>query len=226
MRTKIVGLLVVGFLATPVFAEMVYQEGPLEHKYLTLMEDGSAIETGPSPQEGSPTWYDSYTDAPGGGGFLAFPAATGPAGFDDYDSIPLPGTADMIDLEVFNFVGGVVDDGGIATFEFYDATASFVTDFSVMFPSGGNAFYTITITGDIVVPEDGIVQMVVDAGTTGQFFLSDNTPPLVGSNDLDFGATEDGVLLHNFALSGTAVPEPASIIFVLVGLLGFSCIRK
>ncbi|GAB5495874.1 MAG: hypothetical protein Phyf2KO_09540 [Phycisphaerales bacterium] len=170
---------------------------------------------------------DHYSNMdPGANGYVAFPAASGPVGADDYNSVA---GAD-IDLAEFGFVGGVTDAGGIAFFEFYDASSNFVDSFGVALTNPGNFIYTITITafpGSVIVPENGIVQMVVDAASNpsggGQFFLGD-AGPTIGSEDVNFLGGGAGQFSHNFRINGEPIPAPASA--ALLGLGGLAAARR
>lgn len=166
--------------------------------------------------------YYSNLD-PGPNGYVALPAGSGPIGFDDYSSTA---GAD-IDLAEFGFVGGVTDAGGIAFFEFYDASSNFVDSFGVALTNPGNFIYTITITafpGSVLVPENGIVQMVVDGASNpsggGQFFAGD-AGATIGSSVL--GSDLAG-FDHNFRINGEPIPAPASA--ALLGLGGLAASRR
>lgn len=167
---------------------------------------------------------DQYSNMDAGpNGYVAFPAASGPIGFDDYSSV----AGDDIDLAEFGFVGGVTDAGGIAFFEFYDASSNFVDSFGVALTNPGNFIYTITITGfpgSITVPESGLVQMVADAASNpsggGQFFLGD-AGPTIGSTVI--GSPVAG-FDHNFRINGEPIPAPASM--ALLGLGGLAAARR
>ncbi|HED52652.1 MAG TPA: PEP-CTERM sorting domain-containing protein [Phycisphaerales bacterium] len=166
---------------------------------------------------------------PGPNGYVAFAAAGGAIGFDDYDSIATGGN---IDLQSYRFVGGVDVAGGVAFFEFYDASSNFVDSFGVAFPQSGNFIWTITISGfpgAISVPDAGIHQIVTDAAGSfgpaaqGQWFLGD-AGPTVGSEDNTFGGTGDGTFSHNFEINGDFIPAPASL--ALLGLGGIAAVRR
>ncbi|RNC82092.1 MAG: PEP-CTERM sorting domain-containing protein [Phycisphaera sp.] len=172
---------------------------------------------------------DHYSNMDAGpNGFVAFPAAGGAIGADDYSSV----AGNDIDLAEFGFVGGVDTSGGVAFFEFFDASSNFVDSFGVAFAGAGNFIYTITINsfpGGVTVPENGIVQMVVDdAGafgpaTLGQFFLGD-AGPTIGSEDVNFLGGNDGQFSHNFRINGEPIPAPASM--ALLGLGGLAAARR
>ena len=158
------------------------------------------------------------------GGYSAFAAATGAVGFDDYDSIGSANTT--IDVSTFRFVGGVQQAGGIMFFDFFDTNSAFVDSFGVALTNPGNFIYTITINsypGGVVVPEAGILQVTVDAGFTGQWFLS-SAPPTVGTQSSTFGGASGGALSHKFEINGDYVPAPASA--ALLGLGGLAAARR
>lgn len=172
------------------------------------------------------TAYSNMDTGPNG--YQAFPAAGGPIGFDDYDSIGSTGST--IDVSTFRFVGGVDTVGGVAFFEFYDSTSAFVDSFGIAFSQAGNFIWTITINsypGGVVVPEAGLIQMVVDdAGafgpaTLGQWFLGD-AGATVGSSDITVGGATG--FDHNFEINGDYVPAPATA--ALLGLGGLAATRR
>lgn len=166
----------------------------------------------------------AYSNMGAGAGFQAFAAATGPIGFDDYDSIGAAATT--IDVSTYRFVGGVAAAGGILFFEFYDTSSAFVDSFGVQLANPGNFIYTITINsypGGVVVPESGIHQVVANAGTTGQWFLSD-AAPTIGTQSNVFGGASGGALNHKFEINGDYVPAPATA--ALLGLGGLAAIRR
>ncbi len=158
------------------------------------------------------------------GNYSAFSAATGPVGFDDYDSIGSANTT--IDVSTFRFVGGVQQAGGTMFFEFYDTNSIFVDSFGVALTNAGNFIYTITINtypGGVVVPEAGILQTVVGAGFTGQWFLS-SANPTVGTQSSTFGGASGGSLSHKFEINGDYVPAPATA--ALLGFGGLAASRR
>lgn len=165
----------------------------------------------------------------GPNGYVAFPAAGGYVGFDDYDSIGSTGST--IDVSTFRFVGGVDVAGGVMFFEFYDTSSAFVDSFGVALTNPGNFIYTITITaypGSVVVPEAGIAQMYVDGpgdfgpAANGQWFLGD-AGPTVGTENSAFGSDTTG-FAHNFEINGDYVPAPATA--ALLGLGGLAATRR
>jgi len=135
----------------------------------------------------------------GPSGYFAFNPGNGPVGFDDYATVG----SDVVDVATVAFVGGVADVGGTIGFEFYDATgATLLGSFNVALPQAGNFIWTITLDpGTVLADPVGIVQCVVDAGTTGQFFLSDGEPT-IGTQSNTFGGANGGVLRHCFSIGG------------------------
>lgn len=165
----------------------------------------------------------------GPNGYVAFPAASGYVGFDDYDSI---GTSGTIDVATFRFVGGVDVAGGVMFFEFYDTSSAFVDSFGVALTNPGNFIYTITITaypGSVIVPEAGVAQMYIDGAgdfgpaANGQWFLGD-AGPTVGTQSSAIGSDSSGQFAHNFEINGDYVPAPASV--ALLGLGGLAATRR
>jgi len=169
------------------------------------------------------TAYSNMAPNTATGNFSAFAAATGPIGFDDYDSIGANGT---IDVSTFRFVGGVQQVGGTMFFDFFDTNSNFVDSFGIALSQAGNFIWTITINtypGGVVVPEAGILQATVGAGFTGQWFLSD-AQPTVGTQSNTFGGASGGALSHKFEINGDYVPAPASA--ALLGLGGLAAARR
>jgi MYXO-CTERM domain-containing protein len=169
--------------------------------------------------QGAASVLYSSIDAPAG--YFAFPLATGPIGFDDYTST----VAGSIAMTEFRFVGGVDTPGGVVNFEFYNAAGDTLIDaFAVTLAGAGNFIYTIDLSANgLVVDGAGVVQMVVDAGANGQFFLTGNGAT-VGSNDGTFGGANGGALAHSFEISGSAIPAPGAL--ALMGLGGLVAGRR
>ncbi|MEM9410453.1 MAG: PEP-CTERM sorting domain-containing protein [Planctomycetota bacterium] len=199
--------LAVGLLFAQVAsADITPLSGPLQHRHLTLTENGTTIETTPSLGP-SNLVYDNI--AAGAAGYLAFPAAAGVVGQDDYDT-----SADtpFVLLESFQFVGGVAElPGGDLSFDIGGET------FGVSLPEGGNFIWTITLTTPTLVADSGLFTASAVGGSTGVLFLSDGIPA-VGTTVT--GSAFTGDFDHNFALNGTAaIPEPTSVaILSIVGL--------
>lgn len=155
-----------------------------------------------------------YSNMGSGTGYVAFTGATGPIGFDDYDT----GFTGMQTLDTFSFVGGVAAAGEVLFFEFYDSASNFVDAFSIAFGGGGNFIYTISGGGGAPIgtafDSAGIVQVIADAGSTGQWFLAD-AGPTVGTEDAFFGGNFDGIYSHNFELNG--IPAPGALALLSLG---------
>jgi len=161
-----------------------------------------------------------YSNMDAGTGYQAFPAAAGPAGFDDYVST----TASQITLDELRFVGGVTTVGGTMNFEFFNAAGDTLVDaFSVSFTQVGNFIYTITVNEVFVIDGAGVLQVTVDAATTGQWFLS-AADPTIGSQDTAFGSDATGLLSHRFELTGSPVPAPGAL--AMLGLGGLVAGRR
>jgi hypothetical protein len=105
----------------------------------------------------------------GPNGYVAFPAALGVLGADDYVST----SAGAFALDTYRFVGGN-GVGGDMIVEFYNAAGdTLVNAFSVAL-GAGNFIYTITLGNGFMVDGAGIVQMVSDDLVGGgQWFLGD-----------------------------------------------------
>lgn len=130
-----------------------------------------------------------------GSGYVAFAAATGALGFDDYTAI---GTGPH-DLSEFRFVGGVVVAGDALFFDFFDAGSAFIGGFGVALPSAGNFIWAINLaSGTILAEGSGLVQISTDTGIEGQWFLSDSVLDVGTENPAVGGAPG---FHHNFELS-------------------------
>lgn len=185
------------------------------------------IEGGGGYLDRNATVYSSLT-----GGYASFPAATGPVGFDDYQTTNVADNVSTI--AKFSFVGGVQTVGGVMTFQFFDnsgPTPTFFSSFDVALPQAGAFIWTINLgtlpdgsDSSFVVPTNGVVQAVVDAATTGRFFLTaaGNPAPLAGTNNPAYGS--GSTLTRNQAFSLEAVPTPGAL--ALMGLGGLAAARR
>lgn len=172
------------------------------------------------------TVYSSLT-----GGYAAFAAATGPIGFDDYQTSNL--ADNVTTLAQFKFVGGVSTVGGILTMQFFDnsgPTPTLFSSFNVALPQAGNFIWTITLgalpdgsDSTFVIPTNGVTQMIADSATTGRFYLtSAATPAAVGFNSPTFGS--GAALDRNQAFELVSVPTPSAL--ALLGLGGLVATRR
>jgi hypothetical protein len=117
------------------------------------------------------------------GPYVAFAAATGALGYDDYYSTYAEAFTFM-HLQRFRFVGGVQQVGGVIQFQFYDlVNPNPVNVLDVALPQAGNFIWTIGLetatdakNSTFAIPQDGYLQLVTGAGITGQWFLSTNIP--------------------------------------------------
>ena len=150
------------------------------------------------------------------GPFAAFPASTGSIGFDDYDSTLPSGYDVLTDLK---FIGGVTTVGGTLTFNFFHPDGTAISNFSVNLPQAGNFLWTID-TINLVIPTDGVMQIVAGENTTGRWFLS-ATAPTLGTQSSTFGGANGGTLSHRFELQ---VPAPGAA--ALLGLAGLVAGRR
>lgn len=159
------------------------------------------------------------------GPYAAFPAASGNAGYDDYQSTYTDSPYML--LNTFRFVGGVTSVGGGVTFNFYNADATLHDAFSVNLPSAGDFIWTISLESvagakdsDFGIPAAGYLEMIVDANTTGRWFLS-TTLPTIGteSRNPNQGSVESHS--HRFELN---IPAPGAS--VLLGLGGLAAFRR
>lgn len=178
------------------------------------------------PTQGGGTDIYSSINA-GTAGYLAFPAASGTLGVDDYTHAGGPGGSAT--LQEFGFVGGAGTPGTPTTFGgttggsagtmfvtwFNSAGTATVTGFGVALPQAGNFIWTITLGGAFTIPDSGIVRLFTYQ--QGQFFLSSPDSVTVGSNSTTFGGASSGALVHNFRHA--AVPEPATVALVALGAL-------
>lgn len=171
------------------------------------------------------TVYSSLT-----GGYASFPSATGPVGFDDYQTTNL--SDNVTTLAQFKFVGGVTTVGGRLTMQFFDPanSNSLFSSFNVDLPQAGFFIWTITLglqpdgsDSTFVIPTNGVVQIVADAATTGRFYLTGaGLPAAVGGNDPAFGAGAG--LGRNQAFELVSVPTPGAL--AILGLGGLVASRR
>ncbi len=154
------------------------------------------------------------------GPYNAFAAASGAMGFDDYSSTLADGTYD--NLTVFQFVGGVSTIGGRIDVNFYlPGSNSVFSTFFVNLPQAGNFIWTIGSDANplnLLIPADGVVEMVAASTTTGRWFLGAGAPS-IGTESRAFGSTT--TLSHRFDL---AIPAPGSL--ALLGLGGLVATRR
>ncbi|HHN79013.1 MAG TPA: hypothetical protein ENK11_10140 [Phycisphaerales bacterium] len=172
-----------------------------------------------------------YSDMqPGPDGYVAFPATP----INPNGAFQVAGTADYtstsvsnISMDIFKFVGGVDQAGGVAFFDFYDAGGNYVDGFGVQFSQAGNFIWTITLTSAIDIAGAGFVQMSVDdedllglgSNAAAQWFLGNN-----GADVGDAGAPEASPDFNfNFEIS-SSVPTPGA--FALLGLGGLAASRR
>lgn len=155
-------------------------------------------------------------DAP----YVGFAAAAGPIGFDDYTSTMPAGTYD--NLTVMQFVGGVSTVGGRLDINFYlPGSTTVFSSFFVTLPTAGNFIWTIGSDANpinLLIPAQGVVEMVAASTTTGRWFLS-TTAPTLGTESRTFGSTTTHS--HRFDL---AVPAPGCL--ALLGLGGLVAGRR
>jgi len=195
-------------MATPVLGDYsTYTQISADNITMTSLETSSA-----NQDRGATSLY-SNMDA--GSGYVAFPAAAGALGFDDYVST----SASAFDLTSFRFVGGNVNAGTTMNVEFYNAAGdTLVNAFSVALPSAGAFIWDITLGGGFIVDGSGVVQLVSDDLSGGQWYLGD-AGPTVGSEDVLFGGSDP--YSHNFELN---TPAPGSV--ALLGLGGLVATRR
>jgi hypothetical protein len=154
------------------------------------------------------------------GPYSAFPAASGALGFDDYSSTLADGTYD--NLTVFQFVGGVSTVGGRIDVNFYLPNSNTIfSTFFVTLPQAGNFVWTIGSDAtpiNVLIPADGVVELVAANDTAGRWFLGAGAPTL-GTENRAFGSIPN--FSHRFSL---AVPAPGSL--ALLGLGGLVASRR
>ena len=107
----------------------------------------------------------------------------GEAGYDDYYA----NTGDpFISLSQFSFIGGVAAAGGTLTFEFCTyPSATLVAYTSQTFNTATNpqnpTTWTITFTSPITIPNNGVLEIWSQSGTTGMCYAG-ATGPTVGTH--------------------------------------------
>ncbi len=212
MKTIALGSLAVALVASAGMADIVPSDVDRTGYQMytaTAQEIGDAVAA-----RGFPAMYDNIAAGPGG--YLAFPAAEGVLGVSDYVSAATGNQA----LEQFRFVGGVTTASTVIFVDFFDAGANHVSGFGVTLPSAGNFIWTITLGGAFTAADTGLVQIVTDAGTAGQWFLSDGAAAVgsTGAADVD---NNGQALDHNYAMT---VPAPGAM--ALLGLGGLVAGRR
>ena len=154
-------------------------------------------------------------------GFVAFPAAPGSFGVEDYimeDGLP----TDSVTLDSLVFVGGVFSSdagGGEIEFQFFDEDTVFVNSFFINLPQDGDFLWTLFPPADFNIPISGFLQTFVDTssaantgrGVGGQWFLSTeaNITNFVGSSPGNiYNIPPDGANPRVFAvtLNSTSLP--------------------
>lgn len=195
--------------ATPVLGDYsTYTQISMDNVNAVAIEESTGAQ-----DRGATTLYSNMD--PGLTGYVSFAAATGAIGFDDYVST----SASSFNLDTFRFVGGNVNAGQTMNVEFYNAAGdTLVNAFSVALPSAGNFIWTITLGAGFAVDGAGVVQLVSDDLSGGQWFLGD-AGPTVGSEDVTFGGSDP--YSHNFELN---TPAPGSV--ALLGLGGLVATRR
>lgn len=195
---------------TASFAQVFDMPGGLQSKTISFGGDVQPADT--------PTVVYSAMTGP----YVAFPAATGSLGFDDYSAVGVSGSS--FTLSSMRFIGGVTQVGQTLQFDFFNAAGtSYVGGFTSTFGSAGNFIWSITGLSalNLVLPKDGILQISAINGATGQWFLSATTPT-VGTSRSDFGGTTSPVRYHQYEL--TAVPEPST--YAALGLGALALLKR
>jgi len=170
------------------------------------------------------------------GGYLAYNAAGGLIGVEDYvmdvSSFGIPANTATVDQ--FTFVGGVTGSsdaqGGVIDIFFFDANGTFVTSVAFNF-NEGTFIYDLPL-GGIDLPTEGSVQLFIDdtraentgRSVVGQWFLSPiPAGALVGStpgNPFNNGTDANGnELAFTMTMTASAVSLPVEFSSVNVSPL-------
>jgi hypothetical protein len=129
-------------------------------------------------------------------------ATGGLIAYDDYDAITgQPG----ISLSQVTFAGGVEAAGGILDFEFFaypqSPPAVPMVDLRVGFSQSGDYYWTLTLPQPITIPNNGVLAIYAEPGTTGHWYAG-NAGPTIGTQDPFFGSYWWAGLSMNFQLTG------------------------
>lgn len=141
---------------------------------------------------------------------------------DDYTT-NMAGTGNF-SMDVFVFVGGVQQVGGILDIFMLDNANNVVSSFGVALPQAGDFIWTITLATPINAAKSGQVQIQSGAGTTGRWFAT-STAASIGSNSFASGhgsTFSTGARIAAFELQ--AIPAPGAA--ALLGLGGLLASRR
>jgi hypothetical protein len=223
MKKLLMSVLVAALLCSPAWADLTAGD----RTGAPIITASNPVPLGEVGGERGPFAYDSLYA--GVAGYWAYPPASGPIGFDDYDFTP---GVSSVGISQLKFVGGVTAVNQVLWFDFYSAGGSYVGSLGGMFPHSGYWIWTLTIgAAPYWIPHTGIMQIFANTTTTyygvanGAWFFTSADALIVGSNNTTFGppvittATYGMTYLsvHDFAFVCT--PEPGTPALLGAGVL-------
>lgn len=211
MKTTVFGVLVIAAAAASAQASsrgitVSWEPIPEDSEYVLRNEYSSVFSAMASP-------------------FAALAAASGPLGFDDYQSTFTDGPE--FALQSMRFVGGVTTAGSAMIFEFQNPDMSVANTATVNLPQAGNFIWTIRFDSavgakdsDFFIPANGFLALSTAAETTGQWYLSTELPT-IGTESREEGQGTATTHSHRFELN---VPAPGAL--AVLGLGGLALARR